>query len=170
MDTQTSPVVTAPAASRCPIDHTAMAKASAAPAVAVEGGSGGCPVMPGGIGERSKADLIARKVLRIKDRPAGVTSAQAYSAFQKSMLISATRCLLTYIVFPFVLPAVGFATGVGPVLGIVIGVLAMTCDVFSIRRFHAVNHRWRWHFTAVALCVIGLLSVLLVQDIVHLVS
>ena len=164
METQSALATTDTSVSRCPIDHTAMAKQAA------EATAGGCPVMHGGAGQRSKADLIARRVLRIEDRPAGVTNAAVYSAFQKSMLISATRCLLTYVVFPFVLPAVGFATGVGPVLGIVIGVLAMVCDVFSIRRFHAVEHRWRWHFTAVALCVIGLLSVLLVQDIIHLLT
>ena len=54
-------------------------------------------------------------------------------------------------------------------LGIIIGVLAMTCDVFTIRRFFAVDHKWRWHFSAIALSVIGLLSVLLVQDIIHLI-
>jgi hypothetical protein len=86
------------------------------------------------------------------------------------MFISATRCLLTYIVFPFVLPAVGFATGVGPWLGLTIGSLAIVCDVFAVRRFFAVGHRWRWHFAGVAACVIGLLGVLLVQDIVHLVT
>ena len=147
------------AAAKCPIDHSAMAK---------------CPVDHAG-GERSaphrsKADLLVRRLLRIHERPAGVTAASAYATFQKSMLISATRCTLTYVVFPFVLPAVGFATGVGPIIGIVIGVFAMVCDVFTIRRFFAVDHRWRWHFSAVALSVICLLSVLLVQDIVHLVS
>jgi hypothetical protein len=111
-----------------------------------------------------------RSLLRIRERPAGLTTAKAYATFQKSMLISATRCTLTYVVFPFVLPAVGFATGVGPIVGIVIGVFAMVCDVFTIRRFFAVDHRWRWHFTAVAVAVIGLLSVLLVQDIVHLIT
>ncbi len=113
---------------------------------------------------------MMRSLLRIRERPAGVTAASAYSAFQRSMLISATRCTLTYVVFPFVLPAVGFATGVGPVIGIVIGVLAMVCDVFSIRRFFAVDHKWRWHFTAVAVAVIGLLLVLLVQDVIHLIT
>ncbi len=160
METQSAPVIDV-GASRCPIDHTARAKQPG-------GTTGGCPVMHGGAAKRSKADHIARAVLRIRERPEGVTSAQAYSAFQKSMLVSATRCLLTYIVFPFILPAVGFAAGVGPVIGIVIGVLAIVCDVFSIRRFHAVEHRWRWHFTGVALCVIGLLGVLLVQDVIHL--
>jgi hypothetical protein len=168
METQSAPVIAATSASRCPIDHTAMAKQAEAPEASAA--AAGCPVMHGGAKQRSTADHIARKVLRIRERPEGVTSAQAYSAFQKSMLISATRCLLTYIVFPFVLPAVGFATGVGPVLGITIGVIAMVCDVFSVRRFHAVEHRWRWHFTAVAACVMGLLTVLLVQDVIHLFS
>lgn len=156
----TNSAATAPAgdapASKCPIDHTAMA--------------GGCPVDHTRPLPMGRADVIARKVLRIGPRPAGVTDAQAYSAFQRSMLISATRCLLTYVVFPFVLPAVGFATGVGPILGITIGVIALTCDWFAVRRFHSVGHRWRWHFTAVAAGIMTLLMVLLVQDIVHLVT
>ncbi len=154
----TASAIPSEAPSRCPIDHTALAA----------GGSAGCPVIHGGAAGRSKADVIARRVLRIRERPEGVTNAQAYSAFQRSMLISATRCLLTYIVFPFVLPAVGFATGVGPVLGITIGTIAIVCDVFAVRRFHAVDHRWRWHFTAVAAVVISLLGYLLVEDLVHL--
>ncbi|HRE03272.1 MAG TPA: hypothetical protein PLV68_18385, partial [Ilumatobacteraceae bacterium] len=116
------------------------------------------------------ADLVVRRILRIKERPAGVSSKQAYAAFQKSMLISATRCTLTYVVFPFLIPAIGVATGVGPVLGIIIGAVAMVCDVFTIRRFFSVDHKWRWHFSAVALCVVCLLMVLMVQDISHLIS
>lgn len=153
------------APSRCPIDHGARV----APP---ESATCPFPLGPGAPGEirRSRADVMMRSLLRIRERPAGVTAASAYSAFQRSMLISATRCTLTYVVFPFVLPAVGFATGVGPVIGIVIGVLAMVCDVFSIRRFFAVDHKWRWHFTAVAVAVIGLLLVLLVQDVIHLIT
>ena len=148
---------------RCPFPHQAAAPAAEAT----------CPFphrAPAGVVQRSRADELVRTVLRIRERPAGATAASAYSAFQRSMLISAIRCTLTYVVFPFVVPAVGFATGVGPILGIVIGVVAMTCDVFTIRRFFAVDHKWRWHFSAVALSVIGLLSVLLVQDVIHLVT
>jgi hypothetical protein len=116
--------------------------------------------------KRSKADEFVRKILFVKERPAHVSKRAAERAFQKSMMISATRCTLTYIVFPFILPALGIVTSVGPVLGITIGVVALISDVFSIRRFFAADHRWRWHFSAIALCVIGLLTVLLVQDIV----
>ena len=155
-------------ASRCPVDHRALAAAASS---AAEAAAPGCPIRHDGSAvRRSTADLVVRRVLRIRERPAGVSAASAYSTFQKSMLISATRCTLTYVVFPFVLPAVGFATGIGPVLGIIIGVIALTSDVFTIRRFFAVDHKYRWHFSAVASAVIVLLLVLLVQDIVHLLS
>ncbi|UDY37563.1 hypothetical protein [Dermatobacter hominis] len=149
-------------ASRCPVDHAAPAEASA---------TGACPVQHDAIPvQRSRADLVVRKVLRIKERPPGVSAASAYATFQRSMLISATRCTLTYVIFPFVLPAIGIVSGVGPILGVVIGVIAMTCDVFTIRRFFQVDHRWRWQVSAIAVCVIGLLTVLLVEDVAHLVT
>jgi hypothetical protein len=112
--------------------------------------------------------VFVRRLLLVPEQPGGATSAAAYSAFQRSMLISATRCLLTYVVFPFLLPAFGFATGAGPVLGIAIGSLALVCDVFALRRFFVVDHRWRWHFTGLVGTVMVLLTILLVQDIAHL--
>jgi len=158
-DAPTAPA-SAVTAGRCPVAH---APTLAAPT------AGGCPVahQAGGV-RRSTADLVVRKVLRIRERPAGVTAGSAYGSFQRSMLISAVRCTLTYVIFPFVAPAVGVATGVGPVLGVLIGSFAMVCDVFTIRRFFAVDHRWRWPISAIAFSVICLLAVLWVQDVSHL--
>jgi hypothetical protein len=160
-----APSVASPApATGCPVDHRVLR--AVVP---------GCPIdhtagAGGGARQRSRADQVVRSLLRIKERPAHLSEAQAYSTFQKSMLISATRCTLTYVIFPFVLPAIGLAARVGPLLGVIIGSIAITCDVFTVRRFFAVDHKWRWHFSAIALGVIGLLSVLLVQDIAHLVG
>lgn len=152
----------AAAAATCPVAHGSPSAAR-------------CPVgpRPGGAG-RSRADLVVRRLLLIRERPTPTASAatsasgSAYGSFQRSMLISAVRCTLTYVVFPFVAPAVGFATGVGPVVGLVIGSFAIVCDVFTIRRFFAVDHRFRWPVSIVAFCVICLLAVLLVQDVSHL--
>jgi hypothetical protein len=141
------------------------------PGVEVAPAVSGCPVQHGGAApRRTRADMIVRRMLRIPEQPVGATDQAAYRAFQRSMFISAVRCLLTYVVFPFVLPALSFANGFGPAIGIVIGAVAMVCDVFAVRRFFAVDHRWRWRFAAVASGVVGLLFVLLVQDIVHLVT
>ena len=132
---------------------------------------GGCPYAHAApVVQRSHADMVVRKLLRIRERPAGVSPRQAVSAFRRSMVISTIRCTLTYLVFPFVLPALGLVTDTGVVISIVIGTLAIICDVFSIRRFFVADHKWRWHFSTVALFVICMLAILLVKDVVHMVS
>ena len=115
---------------------------------------------------RSRADQVMRRFLRIPEHRIMPNSDRAVSAFRRSMLISTIRCTLTYLVFPFVLPALGLVTETGLVLGIVIGTLAIGCDIFAIRRFFVADHKWRWHFSTVAITVVALLAVLLVQDII----
>lgn len=115
----------------------------------------------------TKADLVVRRVLCIPD---GRTArdGEAQSAFSKSILISAVRCLLTYVVLPFVAPVLGVAAGVGPILGIVIGVIAIIANVMTIRRFFAAEHKYRWGYAVLSLSVIGLLSILIVKDLAEL--
>ena len=103
---------------------------------------------------RPAADVAVRRLLRIPDGPPAPEDA-AQRAFSTSILVSATRCLLTYIVLPFGAPALGLAAGVGPAVGIPIGVVAIGCNVLTIRRFWAADHRWRWAYTALALTVIA---------------
>ncbi len=105
-----------------------------------------------------------RNVLRLPEGQTA-TAAEARSAFQKSLFISTCRCLLMYIVFPFVLPAVGIARGVGPFIGVVIGILAIVSITYSIRRFWRANHSKRWHYTIFGLTIIGFLIFLAFKDI-----
>ncbi|MFN3255540.1 MAG: hypothetical protein ACE37B_07580 [Ilumatobacter sp.] len=117
----------------------------------------------------SPADRFMRRLLRL---PEGKTStaAEARSAFQKSLAFTTCRCLLMYIVLPFVLPLVGIARGVGPVIGIVIGLLAMVSIVYSIRRFWRADHSKRWHYTVFGTVIIGFLVYLTIKDIADLAS
>jgi len=101
--------------------------------------------------------------------PAPTSAAAAHRAFSTSMMISATRCLLTYVVLPFVAPLLGIAGDVGPGVGIVIGLVAVASNILTIRRFHRAQHRWRWAYTAVAVTVIAMLLVLMAQDILDLI-
>jgi hypothetical protein len=131
----------------------------------------GCPYSHAApVVQRSHADIVVRKLLRVRERPSGASARQAVRAFRRSMIISTIRCTLTYLVFPFVLPALGLVTDTGVVISIVIGILAMTCDIFSIRRFFAADHKWRWPFSTVAFSVVCLLGILLVKDVVHMVG
>ena len=118
---------------------------------------------------RPAADVAVRRLLRIPDGPPAPEDA-AQRAFSTSILVSATRCLLTYIVLPFLAPVLGLAAGVGPAIGIPIGVVAIGSNVLTIRRFWAAEHRWRWAYTAIALTVIALLLILMVEDIFDLVT
>ena len=71
---------------------------------------------------RSGGDILMRRILRLPvDAPPG-SAEGARKAFQTSLLVATFRCLLMYLVFPFVLPAIGVAKGVGPAIGLVINV------------------------------------------------
>jgi hypothetical protein len=105
-----------------------------------------------------------RRLLRIPDGPAAPEEA-AQRAFSTSIMVSATRCILTYVILPFVAPVLGFAAGVGPIIGIPIGIAAIICNVLTIRRFWAADHRWRWAYTGLALTVISMLLVLMAKDL-----
>lgn len=118
---------------------------------------------------RPAADVAMRRLLRIPDGPA-TSERAAQRAFSTSVLVSAARCTLTYLVLPFLAPALGLAAGVGPAIGIPIGTVAIVSNVMTIRRFWAADHRWRWGYTAIALSVIALLLVLMVEDVVTLVG
>jgi hypothetical protein len=117
----------------------------------------------------SSADRFMRRLLRL---PEGKTStaAEARSAFQKSIVITACRCIIMYLVLPFVLPIVGVASGVGPAIGLAIGALAIVAIIYSIRRFWRADHPKRWHYTVFASVIIGFLIYLSVKDIIDLTS
>jgi hypothetical protein len=117
----------------------------------------------------SSADRFMRRLLRLPEGRTG-TAADARSAFQKSLVISTCRCLLMYIVFPFVLPAVGVARGVGPYIGLTIGVLAMVSIVYSIRRFWRADHSKRWHYTVFGTVITAFLIYLAVEDLTTILS
>lgn len=97
--------------------------------------------------------------------PSGTSEADANRAFSTSILISAIRCTLAYVVFPWVLPALGVAGGIGPGIGLVVGVVAIGFNIASIRRFWRADHRWKWPITVLNCTVIAMLSVLAIIDL-----
>jgi hypothetical protein len=119
---------------------------------------------------RGPADRLMRQILRLPlDAPAG-TADGARQAFQTSLLVATVRCLLMYIVFPFVLPAVGLASDVGPAIGLVISVAAIVCIVLSMRRFWRADHPLRWWYGALGATVLCLMVALVVIDVTALVT
>ncbi len=131
-----------------------------------------CPAPPatGVPVHTAPADLRMRRLLRLPIDAPVATEASARSLVERSLVISMVRCLLTYIVLPFVAPLLGIGLGVAPVIGLVVGVIAVVANVASVRRFWRADHRYRWHYTALASVIIALLVWLVVADVVELVA
>lgn len=106
--------------------------------------------------------------------PAGRTrradDAVTHRLFNFSIALSAIRCLLSYVVLPIIVPAIGGAASVPPSVGLPIAVVALVFDVIAVRRFWASSHPWRWPITFVYAVVMSLVLALLVGDIIGLVS
>ncbi len=88
--------------------------------------------------------------------------------FRFSVLISAVRCTLTYVILPFAAPLIGLAPGVGPAVGIPIAAVALWANALSIRRHWRVGHRWKWPISTLNAGIIVLLVVLLALDVSEL--
>lgn len=116
----------------------------------------------------SPADLCVRRLLRLPHDAPKASEVSARSLVERSLLISMVRCLLTYIILPFVAPILGVGLGVTPVVGIIVGLAAIAANVASVRRFWRADHRYRWHYTALASVIVVLLVWLVVADVVDL--
>jgi hypothetical protein len=114
--------------------------------------------------KQGRADHFARRVLLLPNQEGG----EVYNLFSSSILLSATRCLLSYIIFPILAPWLSEVPVVGPAIGVPIAVAALVFDVRAVRRFFIANHRWRWAAAALYAVVIAMVTYLLVRDIVHL--
>ena len=97
-----------------------------------------------------------------------VSNEKAQNTFATAMVISGIRCAFTYVIFPILAPALGIASGVGSGIGLVASLIGIAANIYSIKRFHASNHQWKWGITALNLSVIILLTVLLILDLTSL--
>ncbi len=118
--------------------------------------------------KQSAADVFMCKLLCIPTDHPMVSEDQAHKMFSLSIALSGVRCLLSYVILPVLLPLLGLATGVGPVIGIPVGVLALIFDVKGIRRFWLSDHQWRWQMSVIYLLVIVMVVGLISVDVLHL--
>jgi hypothetical protein len=119
---------------------------------------------------RSPADRWARRLLRLPENGPRTSIIDAQQAFSRSIAISATRCLLTYVVLPFVVPLVDLSGVIGPVVGLLLGAVSMVAIVLATRRLFSADHRWRWAYAGLGGAVFVLLIVQAVIDISALVG
>lgn len=109
------------------------------------------------------ADRAMRRLLRVDglDRTA---DAGAHRAFRTSVLVSAVRCLITYLAIPILVPLLSLSGWVAAPIGIVLCVIAVVNGVVSVRRFWVADHPRRWMYTGFMGVVFVILAVAMVSE------
>lgn len=109
------------------------------------------------------ADRAMRRVLGVTsvDRRAG---AGAHRAFRVSVVVSAVRCLITYVAIPVLVPLLSLSGWVAAPVGMALCVVAVVNGVVSIRRFWVADHARRWMYTGFMGVVFVILAVAMVSE------
>jgi len=114
---------------------------------------------------RSEADRAMRRLLFLPVDAPKASLLDGQGAFSTSIAISAARCLITYVLLPVLRPLVDLSGGVGPALGLVVGFVSMVAISYSMRRFFAADHKYRWYYAAIGGAIFALLVVQTVVDL-----
>ncbi len=119
-------------------------------------------------GPRSGTERVVRAFLAVPDAPRRLDETTTSRLFGVSILASALRCVLSYLILPIVLPLVGLTRGWGPAIALPIGILALVFDWMGARRFWMADHPRKWSFTVLYGVVGTMVFCLVVADLVTL--
>ena len=114
------------------------------------------------------ADRVMRRILGVGG-PDRRSTAGAHRAFRVSVMVSAVRCLITYVLIPVLVPILSLSGWVAAPVGLALCALAVVNGVVSVRRFWRADHPQRWMYTAFIGVVFVILAVALVSDLARLV-
>ncbi len=89
----------------------------------------------------------------------------AQRAFGFSLLISALRCTLQYLLLPVILPLIGITSGAALPLIILLDLLALWLLFGSLRFFWSTHHPRRFHLLPLAVLVLLLIITSLSYDL-----
>jgi hypothetical protein len=119
---------------------------------------------------RPAADRFMRRLLRVEGdaEPGAIFGAQ--KAMTNSIMVSAIRCTITYLVIPILTPILGVLDVLSVPVSIVLCTLALFMSGRSLRRFWKADHSKRWHYTALVVVVWSFLAFALVKDVSQILS
>lgn len=82
-----------------------------------------------------------------------------------SLAFSAGRCILQYVLLPFILPFIGIAASWALGLTMIVNIAAIVAIVASVRRMWQIQYSHRWRYMGLAVPAFLLLISFLVLDI-----
>lgn len=93
------------------------------------------------------------------------TAVSAERAFGFSLLFSGVRCVLQYVVLPFILPLVGLTTDAAVPVTLAINLVALLSILYSVRRFWQIDYKHKWQYLPIAVTAVIMLSAFIVLDL-----
>lgn len=119
----------------------------------------------------ARADRFMRRLLRVSEvKRSARTDREAHRGFQTSLLVSAVRCIVTYLLIPILTPIISFAGVLSAPIGIALCAVAFVSGTMSLRRFWASNHPARWMYTWFIAVVFLVLTVAVAVDVSRIVG
>jgi hypothetical protein len=110
----------------------------------------------------TRLDHLISRLLFIKpisaDQPQAAQAAgeaaagvqRATRTYNLSLMLSAGRCVIQYVVLPFVLPLVGVAGEAATGISLAINLVAILAIIASVRRLWQINYARKWAYLCVA--------------------
>jgi hypothetical protein len=92
----------------------------------------------------------------------------AKRALTASLAFSAVRCILMYVVLPFILPLIGLTGVFATRADIVINVIAIGALGYSVRRFWKIDYKHKVAYTFVAAVAFFVLGAFILLDLQEL--
>jgi hypothetical protein len=86
-------------------------------------------------------------------------------SFRVPVLISATRCIIQYVILPFVLPFVGIIGETPTWLGLSLNAAAFVSLISSLRRVWQTRHPRRFTYLPLAILMLFVIVVFTVSDL-----
>lgn len=118
---------------------------------------------------RSAPDRFMRRLLCVSAAEKQAVG-DAHRAFRTSLMVSALRCLVTYLVVPVAVPLISFAGVFAAPIGIALCIVAVVNGIHSVRRFWSSDHRMKWLYTWFMAFVFLVLAVALYADVNRLIG
>ncbi|KXK54309.1 MAG: hypothetical protein UZ13_00321 [Chloroflexi bacterium OLB13] len=89
----------------------------------------------------------------------------AENTFMASMLFAGVRCILEYVVLPFLLPLLNLSDSIAVPLVMGVNIVAFVALIASVRKFYAINYKHKHLYLAVAVVGGVVLSIFLIGNL-----
>lgn len=123
---------------------------------------------------RSRADRFMLRMLRIDpaiiDKIDTEEVRKAHRAFRWSILVSAVRCTISYVIIPVLIPLISVIGFLASPIAIALCLVALVNGWLGVRRFWRTDHQGKWGYTWFMVLIYVISIGTIIHEIVKMVA